>query len=441
MNMRVLDGSPYVVGEGAEEALLSQVYDLERRVELLRGEKLTDDTLRRYYDHSRLRDVTESNAIEGSTLSLQETTLAVAKGSTLTGHDPGYVRDAKALYDAFQRLTELARLKEPTDISQVKDIHGRVLGDRPGAGLFRRERVRISGAEHVPPRDWQGVMKGMEEWQEWSRLHPSAPAPLRATVLHAWLAHIHPFIDGNGRTARAITTLELVRGGYPPAIIRKKDRRRYYEALADADQGDLAPMLDLMLARGNDALRELERTAKEEQGYSPVIAALRKKQQNQMVIWNKAVALLIANIEAELESRSEAGGEAHLRLWSPELESEEYIALCQGETIYDSWAFEIRVRVPGAPSITRLAWVGYRSDDMLHALGKDAAQGPTLFWSVLNPSGIVPRWRRARPEEAPGSEEMTYAGDGWVARKGHKVEALGPSDLAVKIAQDLVTLA
>lgn len=439
--MHVLDGSPYTVADEADEALLSQVRDLERRVELLRGEKLTDDTLRRYYDYSRLRDVTESNAIEGSTLSLRETELAVAKGSTLTGHDPGFVRDAKALYNAFQRLTELARLKEPTDIQQVKDIHERVLGERAGAGLFRRERVRISGAEHVPPRDWQGVMKGMEEWQDWSRQHPSAPAPLRATVLHAWLAHIHPFIDGNGRTARAITTLELVRGGYPPAIIRKKDRSRYYEALADADRGDLAPLLDLMLARGNDALRDLEQTAKAAQGYSPVIAALRKKQQNQMVIWNKAVALLIANIEAEVESLSVARGEAHLRLHSPELEIDEYIALCEGDPIPDAWAFEIRVRVPGAPSINRLAWVGYRSDDMLHALGGDAGQGPTLFWSVPNPSGMVPRWRRARPEEAPGSEEMTYAGDGWVARKGHKVETLGPSDLAVKIAQDLVALA
>lgn len=439
--MLALDGSPYAVSPAAESSLLGQVRELERRIELLRGERLTDETLERYYNNTRMIDVTESNAIEGSTLSLQETERAVAKGTTLTGHDPGYIRDAKALFKAFERLAELARTKEPTDIEQVKEIHELILGDRPGAGNFRSEPVRISGAVHVPPPDWRGVMRGMEDWWHWSRDRHNAPAPLRATVLHAWLAHIHPFIDGNGRTARAITTLELVRAGYPPPIIRKKDRKRYYGALAEADQGDLAPMLDLMLSRCNDAIRDLERAAGAAQGYSPVVAAFRNKQQSQLAIWNKAVELLIANVEAGAQELAEAGrGAVLVRSFGPEIDLDDYVALCENRSISDAWAFEIDLRLPGSAPVSRLAWIGFRSDDMVRALGTQGAAGPTLFWSAPNPAGMVPRWRKASAEESPGGEEITYSKDGWVARKAAKLEPLGASDLAARILRDLVTM-
>lgn len=438
--MLALNGSPYAVSSASEDALLAQVRELERRVELLRGERLTDETLALYYKSTRLIDVTESNAIEGSTLSLRETERAVLKGMTLTGHDPGYVRDAKALFKAFERLAELARIKDPTGIEQVKEIHELILGDRPGAGSFRNEPVRISGAMHVPPPDWRGVMKGMEDWQDWSHNRHKVPAPLRAAVLHAWLAHIHPFIDGNGRAARAITTLELVRAGYPPPIIRKKDRTRYYDALAEADQGDLAPMLDLMLSRCNDAVRDLERAAGAEQGYSPAVAAFKNKQQSQLAIWNKAVELLIVNVEAGAQELAEAGrGTALVRSFGSDIDLNDYVALCENRPISDAWAFQIDLQLPGSAPISRLAWIGFRSDDM-RALGTQGAAGPTLFWSVPNPAGMVPRWRKADAEESPGGEEITYSSDGWVARKAAKLDRLGASDLAARILQDLVTM-
>lgn len=437
--MLALDGSPYEVPSEIEGSLLGQVRELEHRVELLRGERLTSETLELYYRNTRLIDVTESNAIEGSTLSLRETERAILRGVTLTGHDPRYVRDAKALFEAFERLADLARTKEPTDISQVKEIHGLILGDRSGAGNFRNEPVRISGSKHVPPSSWSGVIKAMEDWESWSRDHGSIPAPLRATVLHAWLAHIHPFIDGNGRTARAITTLELVRAGYPPPIIRKKDRTRYYDALAEADQGDLAPMLDLMVSRCNDAVRDLERTAGAAQGYSPAVAAFRTKQQSQLAIWNKAVELLMANLEAEAQELAEkVRGDVFVRSFGSEIDLDDYIALCEKRPISDAWVFEIGLQLPGSTPISRLAWIGFRSDEMVQALGRQGAAGPTLFWSVPNPRGMVPRWRRAEPDESPGGEEITYSNDGWVVRKETSPIRLRVSDLAARILRDMV---
>ena len=157
--------------------------------------------------------------------------------------DPAYARDAHALARAVDELALLARQRVPTDIQQLLRIHDLVLGGRSGAGAFRQNEVRIRGSAHVPPRTWKAVMAAMEHWESWSTRNSNAPPILRAAVLHAWLEHIHPFIDGNGRTGRAITNLELVRAGYPPIIIRRKDRDQYLDALARADNADLGPFL------------------------------------------------------------------------------------------------------------------------------------------------------------------------------------------------------
>ena len=145
-----LDGSPYLLEPSSEERLLTEISELEDRVLLLRENRvLTPETLDRYYGRKRFEYVAESNALEGSTLTSGETELAVLKGVTLTGHDPGYVRDAIDLDRALQSLTELARKNQPVDIQQVKGIHELILGERPGAGLFRKERVRIKGSNHT----------------------------------------------------------------------------------------------------------------------------------------------------------------------------------------------------------------------------------------------------------------------------------------------------
>ncbi len=105
----------------------------------------------------------------------------------------------------------------------------------------------------------------------------------------------------------------------------------------------------------------------------------------------------------------------------------------------DAWAFAVRIHPPACNTVSRLAWIGYRSDEMIAALG--GKQGPTIFWSVQNATGVVPRWRRAFGNESPAGEELTYEGDGWVVRNGNKITRLGPSQLAQLIVHDLVKLA
>jgi Fic family protein len=214
--------------------------------------------------------------------------------------EPGYSKDAQALARALDELIVLARKKTPTDIEQVKRLHELILGDRPSAGAFRSSEVRIRGSKHVPPKSWSEIMDHMEQWEVWSQRNADSPPLLRATVLHAWLEHVHPFLDGNGRTGRAITNLELVRAGYPPVIIRRKDRDQYLDALGRADDGDLGAFMDIMAGRMEDALRDLERAAQRKQGYDLQKQKILRAQANRLALWAAGVHLLFESLRSHL---------------------------------------------------------------------------------------------------------------------------------------------
>jgi predicted nucleotidyltransferase/fido (protein-threonine AMPylation protein) len=256
-----LTGTPYGLSVASETVLLARLDRIREREGLLRSQGfLSTGAVRAFCEATRFEQVAESNALEGSTLSVEDTEQAVLCASTFTGHDPGFVRDAIALDRALRRMVELAtETNAPTDIAQIHEIHALLLGDRPGAGLFRKERVLIRGSRHTPPKTWEAVMRQMETLQAWSREHAGLPAPLRSMVLHAWLTHVHPYIDGNGRLGRAMGNLELIRGGYPPIIIRKqRDRPRYIAALGESDAGGIGAFAGMILERVDSSLFELK---------------------------------------------------------------------------------------------------------------------------------------------------------------------------------------
>ena len=440
-----LEDTPYLLDRAAEEEILKKIKELEERVDLLRRSgAITEDTLRNYYGEKRFEQVAESNALEGSTLSVGETELAVLKGITITGHDPGFIRDARALDAALQRLRDMAKeVKSSTDIKQLHELHGLILGDRPGGGIFRSEPVRIKGSSHVPPKSWKEVMQQMEDWERWSKASQSLPAPIRAIVLHAWLVHIHPFVDGNGRTARAITNLELVRAGYPPIILRKKERERYIDGLSESDiGGDLRSFFELIIDRIEGALTGLEISAKTKQGYSPLQAQIRKKQEQYLNIWDTSVHLLISTLEHFAhEAVDSVGGDVFIKAFDSPLDLEDYISLCERKAASRSWVFITNLAIAGFPKQVRLAYLGYRSLSMFHRLGDEG--GPSIFWSKPNPSGY-PKWIPVE-EDAPFGVELTIkqgAGDEWYARKADEsIEQLNTTSLAKGIASSLAKMA
>ena len=446
MNMLQLEKTPYTLAPQAEAAITNDICKLQERVAALRhAGTLTPDTLRNYYGDRRFAQVAESNALEGSPLSAGETEIAVLKGTTLTGHDPAWVRDAIALDKALLQLTELARDRDqPTDLVQLHNLHALLMGERPGGGIFRTEPVRISGSPHTPPEQLQEILAEMQLWQQWSIEKATAPPLLRATVLHAWLSHIHPYIDGNGRAARAISNLELVRAGFPPVIIRRKERNRYLDALGESDAGgDLRSFLELILERAEGALLGLERAAQREQDYDPALERIKVIQENQLRIWQSSVTLLAESLQHALtRSLDKVGGSATVKEYESPLDLEDYLALIQGRSTSRTWCFIIRISIPGVGKLERLAWTGYRRPQLHQYMTQYMKEdgGPTLYWSVQNPDGY-PKWREAH-EQSPYCTDMTTragAGDLWYVRRNDAtLQELHTTALAEQIATSLI---
>ena len=189
---------------------------------------LTAGELQRLREEFLIEYTYNSNAIEGNTLTLQETAL-VLEGVTIDKKPLKDHLEAVGHRDAFLYVQDLVQQKIPFSESIIRQIHALVLMDRPeDRGLYRRIPVRIMGAYHVPP-DPVFVPEQMERLvSEFSaeKMHPIE----RAAMFHLKFEGIHPFVDGNGRTGRLIMNLMLMQAGYPPINVKYTDRRRYYEA-------------------------------------------------------------------------------------------------------------------------------------------------------------------------------------------------------------------
>ncbi|WP_419837819.1 Fic family protein [Candidatus Poriferisodalis sp.] len=435
-----LAGTPYSL-DATSGWVLDEVAKLHGRVEALRSQgRLTESTLRAYFGDKRFEQVAESNAIEGSTLDVGETRLAIERGITIAGHDAAYSADAINLSRAIERVEALARTDRPTDLTDVKELHSLILGGGPGAGLFRSQSVRISGAAHIPPSNWAAVMEAMEQWDGWSGANSDGSALLRGIVLHTWLTHVHPFSDGNGRTSRAVLNVELVRGGFPSVIIRRKDRLRYYDALAESDLGgDLEPISELILQRTEDALRHLERVAAAQQGFDQIRAELRRKQQRYVSIWNDAQRLLLSLVTDAIDDMLDGIGSLTTRWYDAELTTEELMALTADDRSASSWLFRIEASAPGVGDGRYLAWTGFRSQEM--KAWREIGGGPTILWSVPDPDGYR-QWQRD-DARSPGVAEMTLElpnVDNWIVRLcDHTIRRMRPSELADRIATAVVS--
>lgn len=181
-----------------------------------------------------------SNAIEGNTLSRAETALVVEKGITVSG---------KTLEEHLEAINHVLALdfiksqafKKRQDITEndILEIHKLILTkiDQTNAGRYRRVPVRIAGSAVIMPNAVK-VPELMKEFIEWLKKDSSDHPITISAQAHYKLVSIHPFVDGNGRTARLLMNLILLQEGYPPAIIQKEKRNRYINAIEKAQLGE-----------------------------------------------------------------------------------------------------------------------------------------------------------------------------------------------------------
>jgi len=173
-----------------------------------------------------------SNAIEGNTLTLKETKLLLEDGITVGGKPFVDHLEARNHKEAILFTHEVAAGEKQLSEGVIKSIHQIVVMglDEAEPGSYRKQQVFISGTDYEPPEPIQvpALMQDLVKWhKEADDLHPVK----RAVLLHNKLVEIHPFVDGNGRTARLLVNVEMIKGGYLPVVIRREDREQYYDAV------------------------------------------------------------------------------------------------------------------------------------------------------------------------------------------------------------------
>jgi cell filamentation protein, protein adenylyltransferase len=215
-----------------------------------------------------------STAIEGNTLVLKEVERLLAEGKAIGSKElaeylevEGYAKAAQWVYaQAVEQSREWSGA-ERINLTELRQVHRLVvepawlhsppegLREREGPGSFRQHDIQPFGGGMTPP-PFPEVPALVSDWLRDANRGPARdqhPMVFVADV-HARFERIHPFRDGNGRVGRLATNLLLVRHGYPPAVIHKRDRTRYLNALRRADRGDAEPLGEMFARAVTDGI-------------------------------------------------------------------------------------------------------------------------------------------------------------------------------------------
>ena len=197
-----------------------------------------------------------SNAIEGNALTARETAEVIEHGITAGGKRLNDHLEAVDHYDAVLRMRQLASQATPIGETDIRDLHRRIVGrSEPGiAGIYSPLRMRGPEIDSMfpDPSDLSALMVAFGRQVEQCEATPAA-----AFDVHFRLTSIHPFSRGNGRTARLLMNLMLLRNGYVPVAVRPEDRRVYLDTLEHGSlTADLGPFQTFMHRRLDDTLTE-----------------------------------------------------------------------------------------------------------------------------------------------------------------------------------------
>lgn len=215
------------------------------------------DKIRRnnpYFEDFVTRSIYNSNAIEGSTISYAETYAIVFNQNDMKiSAKPREIYEAINLKYAMNHI--LKTLNEDITADYIKDIAILINKNIDEIDGFRKERVFIRGAVHIPPEPAY-VPHLVQELLYDYRNHSSGDIFRDMAEFHIRFERIHPFKDGNGRTGRVLLSKEFLKNGYPPVIISIDDRSAYMNLLANQDTDGLAKLLKEKVVVESARMRE-----------------------------------------------------------------------------------------------------------------------------------------------------------------------------------------
>jgi Fic family protein len=175
----------------------------------------------------------DSSALEGNTLTALEVE-SILDGEVIAGHKLSEHMIVVGCKDAMESIFDWAQERKPLSQNVIRSIHSLILLDQPGnKGKYQKVKVRIKGTDSSPV--YLDLMEPRINdllnlnTQRKKVMHPIE----RIARFHLEFCGIHPFEDGNGRTARCLMNLELLQNGYPPVSIGREDQQKYDDALKE----------------------------------------------------------------------------------------------------------------------------------------------------------------------------------------------------------------
>jgi len=209
---------------------------------------LPPQLVKKLWEQMQIEFTYNSNAIEGNTLSLRETQLVIQEGITVRGKSLREHLEARNHPDAIDYVEKLAQKGATIKQDDILKVHALLMRgiDDQNAGKYRTGQVRVTGATFMPPSAGK-IQSMLSELLQTLSQNPDELRPIElAAFFHHKFVYIHPFLDGNGRTARLLMNVILIRSGYPFTVLLKVDRPKYLRALGEADNGNLIPFANFV---------------------------------------------------------------------------------------------------------------------------------------------------------------------------------------------------
>ena len=181
-----------------------------------------------------------STGIEGNSFTLNQTRVLLADGITIGGKKIADHLEIIGHSKAIEYLEDIINNEIELTEREIKNLHSLVTKDIEGvnSGAYRNIDVYINGSKHTPPSNVI-VFEKMQQLMLWYNNEGKNYHPIeKAAILHGKFVTIHPFIDGNGRTARLLLNFELMKNNYPPIIIEVEERDKYFDALEAGNVSD-----------------------------------------------------------------------------------------------------------------------------------------------------------------------------------------------------------
>lgn len=398
----------------ALQELLDNV-DAERDEFLGLGE--FDDEVRERLRRAFLPDfISDTLNIEGIQAN-PRVTLAVLDGMALAESDKYVEAEVRNVIDAHGLLERGVAEGRTVSKDLICGLNYEIEKDLlPGAGELRKHDVQISGAQVVPPPHATLDARVTElclTLEQCADCHPI----VRAAWVHRELAEIHPFEDGNGRTARLLQDFVLASAGYLPVGIPAFRRQEYYDALQQADFNDLEPLVSMIANSELTALTKARRVVRDPGVRKAAIARVLKGRETathrtrarEHEIWRRRVEELIAEARAWAEDLSEGADGARLmrvKVWDP-LPYDSWLEIRERGYARNSWVATLSFSEPKVRGFSLL--LAAKRLDKINQL-RSAAAGPAaerVGLQVLT-ANVGEKWDFS----APGDPYMTFVGIG-----------------------------